>query len=108
MIKRISMVRRRAGMSREDFAAHWLGPHADVIRTLPGIRGYVVNLADDPETAGWDGIAEVWFDSIEDVELAFGGEEAKALLAADRPLFVGELVVFFADENVVIPLRSEG
>ena len=39
MIKRVSLLRRRDGMSREAFFAHWTGPHADIVRQLPGIRG---------------------------------------------------------------------
>lgn len=108
MVKRISMVRRREGMSREDFVDHWLGPHADIVRTLPGLRGYVVSIAHDPEAAGWDGMAEVWFDAMEDVERAFAEEPARSLFAADRPLFVGDLTVVFVDEHVVVPQRGVG
>ena len=32
MIKRVSLVRRKEGMSREDFLAHWMGPHAEIVR----------------------------------------------------------------------------
>ena len=39
MIKRVSLVRRKEGMSREDFLAHWMGPHAEIVRHLPGLRG---------------------------------------------------------------------
>ena len=39
MIKRISLVRRKPGMSHEEFLAHWMGPHADIVRGFPGLRG---------------------------------------------------------------------
>lgn len=39
MIKRVSLVRRRDGMSREEFVAHWTGAHTEIVRQLPGLRG---------------------------------------------------------------------
>ena len=39
MIKRISFIRRKQGMSEEDFFAHWSGPHADIVRQMPDVRG---------------------------------------------------------------------
>ena len=39
MIKRVSLVRRREGLTHEEFVAHWTGPHAAIVRELPGVRG---------------------------------------------------------------------
>jgi len=39
MIKRISLVRRKPGMTHEEFLAHWMGPHAEIVRQFPGVRG---------------------------------------------------------------------
>ena len=39
MIKRISFIRRKPGMTKEDFFAHLTGPHAAIIRQMPGVRG---------------------------------------------------------------------
>jgi len=90
-------------MTPEAFAAHWLGPHADIARQIPRIRGYLINLPHDPEAAGWDGIAETWFDSAEDARQGFESEPIRSLLAEDRPKFLGDVRVFFVDEHVVIP-----
>ena len=103
MIKRVSMVRRRPDMSHEDFVAYWLGPHAEIAREMPGALGYVVNVAHDPAEAGWDGFAEVWFDSREAADAAFASEPFASLIKADRPKFVGEQVIFFVDETTVVP-----
>jgi uncharacterized protein (TIGR02118 family) len=104
MVKRVSLARRRQGMSKEAFAEHWLGPHAEIARRIPGLRGYVINLIHDPEVAGWDGIAETWFDSREDALAGFASEPIRSELAADRPLFLDEVRVFFVDEHAVVPL----
>ncbi len=102
MVKRVSLVRRKPGMSRDAFIAHWLGPHADIIRTMERARGYVINVIDDPELAGWDGIAEMWFDSREAAEASFSKERIASLLADDRPNFIGEVRVVFVEEHTVL------
>jgi len=108
MIKRISMVRRRNDLSHDEFVAYWLGPHADIAKEMPGALGYVVNVARDPESAGWDGFAEVWFESIEAAEAAFASEPFASRIRADRPNFVGEQLIFFVDETAVIEPVSDG
>jgi uncharacterized protein (TIGR02118 family) len=76
MIKRVSLVRRRDGMSREEFLAHWLGPHADIVRQLPGLRGLRFGIVQrwTPDDAAWDGVGELWFDSVEAADAAFATE----------------------------------
>lgn len=44
MIKRISLVRKRAGLSRDEFFRRWTGEHLDWARQLRGIEELVVNL----------------------------------------------------------------
>lgn len=103
MIKRVSMVRRRPDLSHEEFVAYWLGPHAEIAKEMPGALGYVVNIAEDPEQAGWDGFAEVWFESREAADAAFASEPFASRIRADRPKFVGEQEIFFVTEETVVP-----
>lgn len=105
MIKRVSLVRRREGMSRDAFVAHWTGPHAEIVRRLPGLRGlrFGVVQAWSPEAASWDGVGEVWFDSVEDAERAFATEPHLGLLVEDRKLFLGEAQSCFVEEITVVP-----
>lgn len=104
MIKRVSLVRRREGMSREQFLAHWMGPHADIVRQLPGIRGlrFGVVRSWSPEEAAWDGVGEIWFDSIESAEAAFATEPYQGMLVEDRRAFLGEAQSCFVDEHTAI------
>ena len=101
MVKRISLARRRPDLTRAEFAAHWLGPHSDIARSIPGLRGYRINLSRDPDSV-WDGVAETWFDSEEEAVAAFNTEPIKGLMTADRPKFLDEVIVFIADEHVVV------
>jgi uncharacterized protein (TIGR02118 family) len=98
----VSLVRRRQDMSRPEFADYWLGPHADIARRIPGIRGYVINLFDDPAQSGWDGMAETWFESREDADYAFGTGPVAAELAADRPKFLDTVVIVMVEEHEVV------
>jgi uncharacterized protein (TIGR02118 family) len=103
MIKRVSLVRRRRGMAREAFVRHWLGPHAEIARQVPGIRGYVILLAEDPEACGYDGVAITWFDTREEAETGFRAPVVADRLAADRPEFLEDVTVFLTEEHVVLP-----
>ncbi len=83
--------KRKPGMSREDFAAYWLGPHAEKGKKVPGIARYVVNIAPDLTGSGrelpYDGFAESWFASEEDMRLAGSSTEWQAVLADEPNLF---------------------
>ena len=102
MIKRISLVARREGMSAEAFRQHWMGPHAAIVRQLPNLRGLRFNPVIDPSAGEWDGIGELWFDSVADAQSAFQAEPVRSLLAEDRPKFLGRNQVYFVTEHTVI------
>lgn len=108
MIKRISFLRRKPGMSREAFLAHWMGPHADIVRNLPGLRGLRFGVVTrwHPEDAAWDGVGEVWFDSVEAAEAAFRAEPHISRLIEDRKLFIGEAQWCFVEEHTKVALPA--
>jgi hypothetical protein len=87
----------------EGYASHWLELHADIARAIRGLRGHVVNLVRDPDLAGWDGMAETWFDSEEHAIAGSELEPVRSGLGADRPKFPGEVGVFFVDRQTVVP-----
>jgi uncharacterized protein (TIGR02118 family) len=105
MIKRVSLVRRRPDLSREEFLAHWMGPHAEIVRRLPGVRGLRFAVVErwSPVQAAWDGIGELWFDSVADAERAFATEPYRSLLVEDRQKFLGEAQWCFVTEHTVVP-----
>lgn len=80
MIKRVSLVRRRQGLSHEQFVEHWMGPHADIVRNLPGLRGLRFDVVREWSPGGTpcDGIGEIWFESIEAAKAAFAAEPSAA------------------------------
>ena len=91
MYKMIFGAKRKPGMSREDFAAYWLGPHAEKAVKVPGIKRYVINLAPDLSGTGremaYDGFAEVWFESEEAMRASARSPEIRVVLDDEPNLF---------------------
>ena len=109
MIKSISLLTRKEGLSHEDFVRHWVEIHAPLAHAVPGLRRYVQNhisgertRADIPATAvEIDGIAELWFDDQATFEAATRSPEMKAL-HDDGAKFIGRIRSYVIDEKTVI------
>jgi uncharacterized protein (TIGR02118 family) len=122
LIKLVFTIRRRPGMTRDEFQRYWRNEHAQLVERhaeVLHIRRYVQTHARDTEAdaaisgargsepAQYDGVAELWWDSVEELLAASSSEQgqvaAGALLEDERrfidlpnsPIWVGE-------ENVVI------
>lgn len=104
MIKRISLLRRLPHLTREEFVAHWSGPHVEIVRGLPGLLGLRLNVVDSwsPEEDGWDGVGELWFESRAAAERSFATEPFASRLRADRALFAREIQIAFVEERTVL------
>jgi uncharacterized protein (TIGR02118 family) len=105
MIKLAFCLRRRAGLSRQDFQRYWLEQHGPLVREHAGvlrIRRYVqLHTQDHPVNAAlresrggpeaFDGIAELWWESLEELAGAMStpeGRRAGALLLEDERRFI--------------------
>jgi uncharacterized protein (TIGR02118 family) len=90
--KRLGILRKREDMTHEPFVAHWMVTHAELCKTLPGLRRYSVKLVDRERFArfGYDGFSELWFDAEEALHAAFASPEGKVLLA-DLPNFTSQI-----------------
>jgi uncharacterized protein (TIGR02118 family) len=92
-------------MTREAFLAHWHGPHAALAREsreVMRVRKYVQNHTITTKTgaaenevrggpAEFDGMAEAWFDSLEDVNRLQDSEDARnamQIFLQDEPNFI--------------------
>jgi uncharacterized protein (TIGR02118 family) len=104
MVKRVSLVRRRSGMTRDEFVAHWSGPHVEIVRQMPGVLGLRLGVVESwtPAEAAWDGIGEIWFESVEAAALAFAAEPYASKLADDRRRFLGEAQSCFVTERTIV------
>ena len=112
MYKMIFGAKRKPGMSREDFAAYWLGPHAEKGKKVPGIARYVINLAPDLSGSGrempYDGFAETWFENEEDMRMSARSPELQVVLADEVNLFdLSTRFSVIVQENVMIGESSK-
>ena len=108
MVKLFSMLKRRSGLSREEFLQYWREVHAPLaIKMLPGLKKYVQNHpVDMPEfESEIDGIAEVWFEDLEALRHYWSwrnSEEAKPLLEDEKKFSErSQWLKFFAEEHVI-------
>lgn len=101
MIKIITLFKRRAGMAVEDFQHRWLHEHGPLAAGMPGMRRYVQShTLPQGYRKGelpYDGISEMWFDSIETWHASRETPGAQAI-AADQADFTD------AGRTVVMPV----
>jgi len=96
MVKLIFCCRRLEHLSRAEFQRYWRGTHGPLVARYASvlrIRRYVqTHTLDDPANAmlaasrgapeEFDGIAELWWDSVEDLAAAPGTPEGRAAAQA--------------------------
>lgn len=103
MIKRVAFVRRKPDLTAEQFWAHYTGPHAAIVRRMPGLRRMVLSRAVGHQTSAWDAVGELWFDSTAAVEAAFTDPHILPALQADRTLWLDAADVVVVEEAVDWP-----
>ena len=127
MIKLVFSLRRRPDMTRDEFQAYWreshaplVSRHADTLR----IRRYVQTHARASELAAaqssargsepdvYDGEAELWWDSLEDVVAVLStpaGQQAALELLEDERRFIDleRSPLWIGEENLVVGSASE-
>jgi uncharacterized protein (TIGR02118 family) len=109
MIKSLTLLTRKAGLTHEQFMRHWVEIHAPLARKVPGIRRYVqTHLLEErkrPDIPSSDveidGVAELWYDDQESMRMALASPEGKALYA-DGALFIGRVKTYTTEERQII------
>lgn len=107
MIKLIALLKRKPGISREEFARRWLEEHTRISTQLPGVVGYRINIASERQPSGasgealYDGTAEMWWESVDAMEAAFDTGVGR-LAGADADEFAEVRIHLYTDEHVVI------
>jgi hypothetical protein len=81
----------------------WAGAHADIVRDLPGILGYTVDVSREPRpNDSWDAVATLRFDG-EAALRQFQNAQVTERLLATRGDFATAADVFLVDEHTFIP-----
>lgn len=106
MIKRLTMWHAKEGVSREEALRHWRNEHAELVRAVPGLRGYVQDhCTESPEGDGipYTGLGEVWFDSFDAAATATQTPEWSAVISdASTFMNLNTVVAAWADEHRII------
>jgi uncharacterized protein (TIGR02118 family) len=122
MIKLVFTIRRREDMTREEFQRYWREQHAQLVKhhaEVLRIRRYVQTHARDTDLdealAGsrgiepryYDGVAELWWESLEDLleaSTSDAGQIAGQALLEDEQRFIDlpNSRIWLGEENVVI------
>eukprot|EP00038_Savillea_parva_P010509 m.190827 g.190827 ORF g.190827 m.190827 type:complete len:189 (+) comp18142_c0_seq1:22-588(+) len=104
--KAMIMLKRKDGISREEFADWWLTQHRDLALKLPKLQKYAVNIVrpvgpSDPEPE-YDGVAELWFETEADLLAAYE-TDIGAQVAADSIAQVCKRYRMLTDEHLFEP-----
>ena len=112
MVKLICFLKRKPGMSPQDFHAYWRDHHGPLVAgTKSGshVLRYEQNprpLSDyRPDDTGWDGVTEQWFESAESFRASLL-EDDYHLIDADTRVFLDVDALEFViteEPRVVIP-----
>ena len=89
MITLVGIAPGRAGLTTELLQSHWRGPHAELARRLPGLRGYVqhhfLELLPNP---GFDIFSELEFDDLAGLRAAMSSDHYQQEVVPDEKLLV--------------------
>lgn len=82
LIKKMSLLERRPDVDPEMFQREWTEVHAELVRSMQGVKGYTQNIVFDRNVGQGrsiqnkivpiEGIVELWFPDISSLEVAFG------------------------------------
>jgi uncharacterized protein (TIGR02118 family) len=104
-VKLIALLKATPGMSRADFEKRWVEGHAPLTLKFKNLRGYRINVAIDEyqEIEGelpYDGTAELWWDSLEEMQEDFDSPEAQTAVA-DADTFTVVRTHIYTREHVL-------
>ena len=102
-VKIIAFLKAKGGMTREQLRRRWVVDHAPLTLKFPHLRGYRINIPidehQDLEELPFDGTAELWFDSLEEMKADYATEEAAAAVA-DARSFTEVLYHIYMEEHI--------
>lgn len=98
--KMVILAPRKEGMSHEDCIEYMEEEHVPLVEELPGLRKYETAIPLDPDEAGFDEMAQLWFDDPGEMNAAFESEAGQAV-QEDAANFVD------LEEAIMIPVTDE-
>lgn len=112
MVKLMACLKRKPGMSAAEFHRYWKDVHGPLVKSVPEfmqyVRKYVQSHTISDSVPGvatlpsqFDGVAELWFDSLADVAKAYSEPRFHEVLLPDGLKFFDvPHCIFFVVEEV--------
>ena len=98
--KMVILATRKDDTSHEECIEYMHEEHAPLVNDLPGLQRYTSSVPLDPEKAGYDYVAQLWFPDPGAMNESFESEQGQAV-QADAANFLD------MDETVMIPAGDE-
>ncbi|RYJ08211.1 EthD family reductase [Halogeometricum borinquense] len=77
MYKHVALLVRQSDMSHEEFVEHWQHTHTPIAKDIEGVVRYQQVLPTEPEHAEFDGLAELYFETLDELHEALGSEGSR-------------------------------
>ena len=106
MIKLVYCITKRPDLSHEEFFRYWKNIHGPIGASIPGVRKLVqshrINIPGDKYPPSYDGIAELWFDTVQDLLAARQSSEWQASTQDESNFIDHTKVAYFVTRGHVI------
>lgn len=113
MLKLVYCITRKPGLTDDQFFHYWKNIHGPIGARIPRLRRLVQShrrtLPADKHTPTYDGMAELWFDNVDDLVAARQSPEWKAS-TEDEANFIdhGKVAYFVSEEHVILDTTEHG
>lgn len=113
MIKISFFLTRRSGSTHEEFHRYWTEKHTALLSTpvegMPKVHRYVQLFPIPADVEGfhmaqYDGVAEIWFDTLQDAKHSFSSRHYEDVIVKDEEKFLdrSKTICLVSHENPVI------
>jgi len=103
MIKVIYCISKKRGLSDAEFFRYWERVHGPLGARIPRLRRLVqchrLNVPDDKRAPDYDGVAELWFDDVDDLLSARESPEWQAASADEENFIDHKNVAYLVSEE---------
>jgi uncharacterized protein (TIGR02118 family) len=113
MVKLFAVLKRKDGMTHDEFVDHWLNEHGPLIADTPALARHIVryeqHVRHRPDALSgdqrFDGVTVQWFDSMDGFVGFMSEPEYGELIHPDEERFLDmDELVFIVTEEPVVPI----
>lgn len=111
-MKLFAFVKRKEGMSRDEFLDYWRNTHGPLIRDTPALAdctiSYVQHAASPEDRSGWDGVAVQEFASWDDFLAMLSGPAGDAMREDEGNFLDSSSIKVVFTEDAVVMIDRDG